>query len=289
MTGPEGQIAQITRGLASIMAKRAALVAEIGVPAVTPTPRQAIPAPPEALNPTPPMGTVISIAPPPSRYQPVPVPPTGTAISIAPPPLRTSGTGPTNGHRNIYCPAPSQCPPLPVLPAGTAAPIAPPHPQYRPAATSPTAAQARLPASSGANAPTASVPRVVHQSNYPPPSAHEPPSIAITVSGSTPQPPSIPNNANVRLGSAQQVATRTRVNRAPSAPIDVSMVNTTPRLHQRRHTRPYRIPLKMLAGTIPQESLTPLTRPTLFTPPTPPDLPSTLTTRPLAPLFKRLA
>ena len=125
MTGPEGQIAQITRGLASIMAKRAALVAEIGVPAVTPTPRQAIPAPPEALNPTPPMGTVISIAPPPSRYQPVPVPPTGTAISIAPPPLSASLYRPYRRVPQSLLHRPPSGPAVPAPPTDTAISIVP--------------------------------------------------------------------------------------------------------------------------------------------------------------------
>ena len=220
----------------------------------------------------PPTGTAISIAPPSSRNQPVPVPPTGTAISIAPPLLRTSLYRPyQRAPQYLLSRPPLQCQPVPVLSAGTAAPIAPPHPQYRPAATSSTAAQTRLPAFSREYTPTAGVPKVVYHNNpLPQPSLFQP---------TQPSLPPVPNNANVRLGSAQQVATRTRVNRAPSAPIDMSIVNTTSRLHQRRHTRPYQIPLKMLARTIPQESLTPLTRPTLLTPPATPDLPSTLTTR----------
>ena len=87
--------------------------------------------------------------PPPPQYQPLLIPSTGTAIHIL--------------HRT-----PHQWQPVPVLPAGTAAPIAPPHPQYRPAATSPTAAQTRLQGPSGATPPTPSAPRVVNQSNLPP-------------------------------------------------------------------------------------------------------------------------
>ena len=119
-------------------------------------------------------GTAISIAPPTSRYQPVPVPPTDTAFSIAPHPLRTSQYCP-HQRGNIYCPAPlHQLQPVPVQPAGAEAPIAPPHPQYRPAATSPTAARTRLPAPSGAITLTARVPSVVLHRNSPLPLLTDP-------------------------------------------------------------------------------------------------------------------
>ena len=131
------------------------------------------------------------------------------------------------------------------------------------------AARTRLPAPSGAITPTTRVPRVVHDSNSLPPPLTDP----------LPRPspfqvlqPSLPPLRTTQICASEPLSTmetRTRVYQAPSTPIDLSMVNTTSRLHQQHHTRPYRVPLKMLARIIPQESLTPRTRPTLFTPPTP--------------------
>ena len=101
------QITQAERASSSLVAERATLVAESGVPAVTLTPGQATLAPLEALQPssfnehrnlycieppqcqsapTPTMGTAIPIAPPPSLHKPVPAPSTSTVIFIAPNP-----------------------------------------------------------------------------------------------------------------------------------------------------------------------------------------------------------
>ena len=204
------------------MSKRAALVTESGAPAVNPTPRRVIPEPPEALNPTPSMGTgnLYCTAPP-----SVPVGVTPTAICIAPPPLSTSLL---TGAVISIAPPSSRCQPVPVPPTGTAIFIAPPPPQDQP-----------LPA---------------------------------------------PNNVTCASDPHSTVATQTRVSQIPSAPIDLSMVNATSRLHQRHHTRPCRLHFKILARIIAQESPTPLTRPTLFTPLHPSNPPPTrlehLTTRP---------
>ena len=65
------------------------------------------------------------------------------------------------------------------------------------------AAQTRLPAPSGPTAPTTRVPSVVHHNNSAPPSAHGTPATAITVEGSTTQPPSTPKKAHMLLGPTQ--------------------------------------------------------------------------------------
>ena len=117
-------------------------------------------------------GTAISIAPPPSRNQPVPVPPTGTAIFIELPPLRTSLYRPhQRAPQYLLTRPPLSVSLYPSFQRVRRLLLRRPHPQYRPAATSPMAAQTRLPASSGPNTPTARVPGVVHHNNSP----HPPP------------------------------------------------------------------------------------------------------------------
>ena len=119
------------------------------------------------------------------------------------------------------------------------------------------AARIRMLAPSGAITPTTRVPRVFRHSNSPPPPLTDP---LQQLSPFQAPPASLP-----LLGTTHTCAPAARVIQAPSAPISLSMVNTTSRLHKQHHTQPYRVPPRMFARTLPQESLTPPTRPTLFT------------------------
>ena len=128
------------------MPKRAALVAESGAPTVNPTPRQVIPSPLEALNPTPSKGTGNHYCTAPSQCQPIPALDRrishlyGTAPSqnqpidgyrnryCTTPLLVPACTGPTNGYRNLYCTTPPHDQPVPTPPTGTAIAIASPTP-----------------------------------------------------------------------------------------------------------------------------------------------------------------
>ena len=142
------------------------------------------------------------IAPPPSRYQPVPAPPTRTAISIAPPPpppSTTARTGHTHCYRNLYCTTPPQDQPVPAPPTGTA--ISPPpqsvslphQRQLRP--------KCRLPAEQLRQQPGS--PRVVSSHQLTPPSTHGRPFTGFAVVTSTTQPPPAPNNVQMHLRPTQ--------------------------------------------------------------------------------------
>ena len=132
------------------------------------------------------------------------------------------------------------------------------------------AARTRLPAPSGAITPTTRVPRVVRHINSPPPPLKDLLSQHSPLQAPQPSLPPLRTTQACASDPHGTVATRTRVSQATSARIDLSMVNSTLRLHRQHHTRSCRLPLKMLARNISQESPTPLSRPTFFTPPTPP-------------------
>ena len=103
------------------------------------------------------------------------------------------------------------------------------------------AVQTRLPASIGETTPTIKVPSEVHHNNSLPPPLTDP---LLQLSPFQAPQTSLPSLRTMQTSASSPhstVASCNHVNAAYSAPADMSIVNTTSRLHVQHHTLQYRV------------------------------------------------